>query len=174
MGCCRTLLYFEEITMKLSQKYLNTAFVLVIVGFLIGIVTKLFNLDPVSFFGNLLIYILLFVGVGLAIPAVLGFGWSLLIQMLDDKFGKRGENLSDGIHFWTALLSSAGIGWMWAKSVIPFISVAHSLSVWPIEMFRLRTLYEGYTAGGWVLFAGIFFAIGYAVYFFNKKSPSDE
>ena len=159
--------------MNLSQKLLNSIFVAVIVIAMVTFVTHFFNLDPLSFYGNLLVYILLFVGVGLLTPAVFGFGWSFLIQLLDDNFGRRGENLSDGIHFWTVLLSSAVAGWFWAKTVIPLISKAHSVSVWPIVLFRFRTIYEGYTAWGWVVFAGLFFAIGYAVFFFNKRTSNE-
>lgn len=160
--------------MRLSQQALNNIFRIVIFLALVTIITHLFNLDPLTFYGNLIVYFLLAIGAGLVVPAVLGFVWSLLIKLSDDKFGKRGENLPVSIHFWTAFISAAIIGWLWAKNIIPLISQSDSLSVWPNDWFQFRTVYEGYTSWGWVFFVAVSFAFGYAFFHSYPKKSSAE
>jgi len=141
--------------MKISQALLNKLFTFGIVLIIVVFFTLSFIKDPLSFYGNSIVYLLLSVGVGLLVPTALGYGWSVLIKLLDDSAGKPGENLTDSIHFWTAGISSFAIGYFWAKTVIPIIARSHSLSVWPINMFRFDTIFEGFTSWGWVIFSGL-------------------
>jgi hypothetical protein len=155
--------------MKNSQALLNKLFTAGILLVIFVVFTLWFIDDPVSFYGNSAVYLLLSVGVGLLIPTALGLGISILVWLVDGKFGKPDENLPENIHFWTALILSIITGLAWAKKVIPYISKSDFLSVWPDESFRFLTVYEGYTSWGWVIAAAIFFAIGYAVYYFMPK-----
>ena len=148
----------------LTQQQLNIFVgIFIFALFLIG-VPWLFGVEVLPFVGNFLVYVILVVGVGVAMPIFLGFLWRYFaVQALDDAFGRQNENMPDGLHFWLGVVSSVAAGFLWEALALPLISQAHALNTWAWEWIQFRTVYEGYTAWGWVLVVFVMFAIGYFI-----------
>lgn len=149
---------------KFDQSYLNWGLsALIVLVFLMG-VPYAFHRDPLPFAVNFLTYMILVIGVGMVVPAFLGFFWRYFgVQGLDDRFGHEDENIPESLHFWVGLISSILTGCFWAKVVIPFIARASALNLWAWELIRFRTIWEGYTSWGWVAWVLFLFAVGYFV-----------
>lgn len=136
----------------MSQWVFNLLIVAGSIILLVVIISLVLGFNPFAFLFNTLVYILVVVGVIFAVPAFIAFAvpyWGIYAL---DEMADSGEYLGGG-HVIPGAVTSAILGLVWMKWVIPGLIVLPQLNEW---MWRFLRFPKEYTGMPWGWFVVIF------------------